>query len=85
MYYGSEPTCVRPQVSWTRTSPPRDDVGATALAPLLYIGQISLGIHHQNSVTRWSTRVSLSQNVEGYVTKSAHCRRAGSTLPHCEA
>jgi hypothetical protein len=27
-----------------------DDVGAPALAPLLYIGQISLGIHHRKSV-----------------------------------
>ena len=25
-----------PEASWARTSPPRDDVGATALAPLLY-------------------------------------------------
>ena len=29
---------------------PRDDVGAIALAPLLYIGQMSLGIHHRNSM-----------------------------------
>ena len=38
---------MRPGVSWARTSPPRDDVGATVL---LYIGQLSLGIHHRNSV-----------------------------------
>ena len=30
---------VRPEASKARTSPPRDDVGATALAPLLYIGR----------------------------------------------
>jgi hypothetical protein len=34
---------VRPEASWARTSPPRDDVGARALAPLLYIGLMSLG------------------------------------------
>ena len=34
---------VRPEASWARSSPPRDGVGATALTPLLYIGQMSLG------------------------------------------
>jgi len=36
--------------TWPRTSPPRDDVGATALVPPLYIGQMSLGTYHRNSV-----------------------------------
>jgi len=34
---------VRPEAREARMSPPRDDVGATALAPLLYIVQMSLG------------------------------------------
>ena len=36
----------RTHASWARTSPRRDDAGITAMAPLLYIGHISLGIHH---------------------------------------
>ena len=32
---------VRPEARKAMTSPTRDDVGATALAPLLYIGQMS--------------------------------------------
>ena len=40
----------RPEANWARASPPRDDDGATALAPLLHVGQMSLGIHHRNSV-----------------------------------
>ena len=40
-----------PEASLAWTSPPRDDVGATALAPLLYIGQMPFGNHHGNSVT----------------------------------
>ena len=38
---------MRPEASWARMSPPRYDVGATAVAPLLYIGDsVEQPLHH---------------------------------------
>ena len=35
---------MRPEASQARTSLPRDNVGATALPPLLYIGQMAIDV-----------------------------------------
>ena len=67
---------MRPEVSQARTSPPRDDIAATALAPLLYSGQMSLGIHRRNSVVRVE---GLGLRVEG--TRDARSSPPRSSTP----
>ena len=57
-----------------RTSPPRDDVGATALAPLLYIGHISRGIHQGGREGRHrepSAWLSFPRTIDRRATSSA--------------